>query len=75
MFQKSHEVNFGIYRNVNKFNPYSLCIVVRILGSNKHVRTMLEVTRKAKDFNTNSGKNNIQIVNTLRAMIDTKSMN
>lgn len=58
MFQKSHEVNFGIYRNVNKFNPYSLCIVVRILGSNKHVRTMLEVTRKAKDFNTYSGKNN-----------------
>lgn len=41
-----------------KLTPTHCIFVVQILGTNKHVRTVLEVTRNTKDLNAYSGKNN-----------------
>lgn len=41
-----------------KLTPTYCIFVVQILGTNKHVRTVLEVTRNTKDLNAYSGKNN-----------------
>lgn len=41
-----------------KLTPTHCIFVVQILGTNKHVRTLLEVTRNTKDLNAYSGKNN-----------------